>query len=76
LTIRGTGFRAREAVRIDLIAVENGRRRAVASPTGSFTARFDGVSLTRCDVVRAVAVGSRGSRAGLKYWPSPAWMPA
>ena len=76
LTIRGSGFRAREAVRVDLSGVATGRRRAVASPTGSFSVRFDGVAATRCDVIRAIAVGSRGSRAGLKYLPSPACMPA
>jgi hypothetical protein len=34
------------------------------------------VTATRCDVVRVVAVGSRGSRAVLKYLPSPACLPA
>jgi hypothetical protein len=76
LTIRGAGFRSREAVRVDLFGTSSARRRTVASATGSFTVRFDGVAATRCDLVRAIAVGARGSRAGLKYLPSPACMPA
>jgi len=76
LTVRGAGFGAREKVRVDLTGVASVRRRTVASPTGTFTVRFDAVTATRCDLIRAVAVGARGSRAGLKYLPSPACMPA
>jgi hypothetical protein len=76
LTARGAGFRARETVRVDLLGEATARRRARASATGSFVVRFDGVSATRCDVIRAIAVGSSGTRAGLKYLPSPACMPA
>ena len=76
LTIRGNGFHARESVRVDLAGVATARRRVVASATGSLSARFESVAATRCDLIRAVAVGSRGSRAELKYLPSPACMPA
>jgi hypothetical protein len=75
-TVRGTGFGARERVRLDLLAPETARRRAIAGATGSFVVRFEGVPATRCDLIRVVAVGSRGSRAGLKYLPAPACMPA
>lgn len=76
LTLRGTGFVPRERVRIEVSGTAAARRRTLALASGSFTVRFDGVALTRCDFVRVVAVGSRGSRAVLKHLPSPACIPA
>jgi hypothetical protein len=76
LAVRGAGFAPRERVRVDLSGAVTARRRIVAGPTGAFAVRFDGVVLTRCDLVRVVATGSRGSRATLKLLPSPACLPA
>jgi hypothetical protein len=72
VTVRGAGFVARERVRVDLTGQVSRRRRPVASRLGSFTVRFDGVTATRCDLIRVVAVGGNGSRAGLKLLPAPA----
>ena len=76
VVIRGAGFASREAVRVDLSGAFLARRRTVATATGSLSVRFADVHATRCDVIRVVAVGSRGTRAGLKSLPSPMCMPA
>ena len=75
LTVRGAGFAPREVVRVEVSWAATGRRRVVAGATGAFAARFEGIRTTHCEAVRVVAVGSRGSRAVLKYLPSPACLP-
>lgn len=71
LTIRGTGFHARESVRVSA-ARRNWRLRA--TPAGAFVLTLGGGD--RCNQVRVLAVGSGGSRAILKTLPSPMCAPA
>jgi hypothetical protein len=75
LTLRGENFKARERVRVSLSAPLSERRVVRATATGSFRATFLEVSVTRCDSVRAVAVGGAGSQATLKLLPAPACSP-
>jgi hypothetical protein len=72
LTVRGQGFAARERVRIEVYGVARATRRLTATRFGTFRTRFDGVTATRCDMVRLVAVGGAGSRASTKMLPAPA----
>jgi hypothetical protein len=69
VTIRGSGFRPGERIRVTL------PRQAVrivrAGSGGGFVVHF-GLGTHRCDLVRAVAVGGAGTRAALKLLPSPA----
>jgi hypothetical protein len=49
------------------------RRRPVrASRAGRFVVIFAGATVGRCDLVRVIATGGRGSRATLKILPPPA----
>jgi hypothetical protein len=72
LTLKGQQFARRERVRVDVYGPARLTRRVVATRAGRFTLRFDGVTATRCDLVRAIAVGGQGSRAGVKILPAPA----
>jgi hypothetical protein len=75
LTVHGQRFHARELVRVQVQAPSAATRRVRANQSGSFTASF-GTGVSRCDVIRVVAIGGEGSRAVLKYLPAPACMPA
>ena len=75
LTLRGEGFRTRERVRVTLSAPVAERKLVRATALGTFRTTFPQVSSTRCDMVRAVAVGGQGSRATLKLLPAPACAP-
>lgn len=75
LALRGEGFRPRERVWVTLLAPVTERKLTRATATGSFRVTFLDVSTTRCDLVRAVAVGGAGRRGMLKLLPSPACMP-
>jgi hypothetical protein len=66
LTLRGTHFRARERVRVAIAATVPATRVVRAGRDGSFTVRFDAVSVGRCGEASAQAVGARGERASLK----------
>jgi hypothetical protein len=66
LTVRGTHFRARELVRVTVVADGVTRRSVRSSRDGSFTVRFAALSVGRCGEVSAQAVGARGERASLK----------
>ena len=72
LAFRGQEFAAREKVRVELWGVARAIRYVIATRTGSFTVRFADVTTTRCDMVRVVALGSRGNRAVFKFLPAPA----
>ena len=68
LVVGGAGFRASERVRL---TGTHGRRaiaaRATAGRGGRFTIRLRDLALTRCGPsLMLLAVGSSGSRAGLK----------
>jgi len=69
LTLRGTQFRPRENIRLRVeIEGERYTRRTVAGRTGSFTQQFNSVAVDRCNQLIAVAIGSRGSQATVKYF--------
>ena len=72
LTVRGLRFRAGERVRLSVSGVAAVTRWTRATRAGTLAVRFDGVTATRCDLIRVVAIGGNGSRAGLKLLPSPA----
>jgi hypothetical protein len=76
LAVQGQSFASGERVRVRVEASLTAARRVRASRAGAFTARFEDIVVTRCDTVRIVAVGSRGSRAVLKYLPAPACLPS
>ena len=71
LALRGTGFEARENVRLTLLAgIKRNVRRATASPTGSFKVAI-APSADRCSLLIAHAVGTRGSRASVRFGGPP-----
>ena len=73
LTVRGEHFQADERVR--LRATLHRATAATARSNGSFVATF-GKTTTRCDRVRVIAIGSKGSHAVLKLLPPPACIAA
>ena len=77
MIVKGTGFRAKERVKIVVkvtTPAETWRRAAVATRTGSFRAVIGLVQPGRCGY-NIRATGSRGSVATLKLPPLPACMP-
>ena len=72
LTVRGLRFHAGERVRVTVSGTGTVSRWTRATRSGTFAVRFDGVTVTRCELIRVVAVGGSGSRAGLKTLPAPA----
>jgi hypothetical protein len=69
LTIRGTQFRSREGVHVKGSAGDDRfARRTTASRIGAFTLQFPTVTVDRCSTLIAVAIGSRGSQATIKYF--------
>jgi hypothetical protein len=67
--VRGAGFRAKERVRV--VAQVNGRhvKTVLATATGTFAARFVGVSQSSCAGYLVRATGNKGSRAYLRHVP-------
>jgi ABC-type sugar transport system substrate-binding protein len=65
--VRGSGFRAREAVRVTITPTgKRGiTRRVRASGRGTFTLAFAGID--SCGGVHGVAAGARGSRASFQF---------
>jgi archaellin len=61
LTVKGSGFRPGERVRLVVKGSQGAALTAKASPDGSFVAAFRG--LNGCDSVTVSAAGSKGSRA-------------
>ena len=61
LTVKGSGFRPGERVRLVVKGSEGAALTAKAGPDGSFVAAFRG--LNGCDSVTVTAAGSKGSRA-------------
>jgi hypothetical protein len=66
LTLRGTGFAPGERVRVTVAAARTRTKRLVAGRSGTFVARFAGITVHRCDGLFAQASGSEGSLARLK----------
>jgi hypothetical protein len=61
LTVKGTGFRPGERVRLVVKGSQGAALTAKAGPDGSFVAAVRG--LNGCDSVTVTAAGSKGSRA-------------
>jgi hypothetical protein len=76
LTLRGAGFKAGERVSVTATASREAVRRVRALASGGFVVTFTGLTAGRCTLVRAVAVGNRGSRTVLKILPPPACLPS
>jgi hypothetical protein len=75
LQVRGTGFQARERVRVVAnLARLSVVKRVQASPRGSFAVAFS-LTPSHCSGLRVMAVGNAGTRATLKRPPLPACMP-
>jgi hypothetical protein len=78
VSIRGVGFKPAEWVRVRVrggLAQPGVLRVVRAGPGGTFLAVFPSGGASRCDRVRIVALGGRGSTATLKALPSPACLP-
>jgi hypothetical protein len=70
VVVSGTGFRARETVRVVVRADESyAAKRATASATGELTMRFARVTLDRCGELVVTAKGDKGSRARVHRVP-------
>ena len=77
LTVRGTGFVAREAVRVRLLMPRSEMvRRVRASRRGRFLARFAGAAPDRCAGYSIVASGGAGSFVTLRWPARPGCPPA
>ncbi len=66
LVIRGSGFYARENVRVTVATTSSRVKVVRTSPTGTFTANFGATYVDPCSAFVVRAVGSRGDRALLK----------
>jgi hypothetical protein len=75
VVVAGTGFQRRERVRVTMTLDTTTERVVRTNRAGRFVVTFVGVTATRCDLVRVVARGGRGSRATLKILPPPACLP-
>jgi hypothetical protein len=69
LTLRGAGFVGAERVVVSVRSDRRQSKRVRANNRGGFIVSFPRISYDRCDPLFALAVGSRGSRAGLKIPP-------
>ena len=61
LTVKGTGFRPQEKVRVAAKGTQSTSTAVIADPSGTFVVRLHG--LKSCDSVTVVATGSSGSHA-------------
>jgi hypothetical protein len=71
LTVHGTGFGARERVRVTFHGRSVAVRRTAAGAGGGFTVSYGDVLVSRCDGFRVVATGARGNSAVLRRPPLP-----
>ena len=76
VTIAGSGFVSGERVLVRVASRGTWTRRATAGGSGTFRVVVQSATVDRCELLRAVATGSRGSRATLKLLPQPACNPA
>jgi hypothetical protein len=75
LQVRGTGFHARERVRVVAVVARTSVTKWVrASSHGSFAMALK-LEAGHCSGLRVIAVGNAGSRATLMRPPLPACMP-
>jgi hypothetical protein len=66
LTLRGAHFVPAERVAVSVRSDQRQTKRVTANDRGVFVVSFPRVTYDRCQGLSARAVGSRGSRAGLK----------
>lgn len=69
VTLRGTGFKAGEHVRLVVRLPGMATKRVTAGSAGGFTVQFAGTAAARCTGFSVTAVGDRGSRASLTHPP-------
>jgi hypothetical protein len=69
VTLRGTGFKAGEHVRVVTRFPGMATKGVTAGSAGSFTVRFTGSAGTRCTGFSVTATGDRGSRASFTRLP-------
>jgi hypothetical protein len=70
LTLRGSGFRAQEAVRITMRNGDHEWRKATrAGPAGTFVVRWYGVRLDYC--TSPLTISAQGARTGIVYAKIP-----
>jgi hypothetical protein len=69
LVVRGTGFYARESVRVTVTAGASRAKTVRTSSTGRFAADFGTAFVDPCDAILIRAAGRRGDRALLKIPP-------
>jgi hypothetical protein len=69
LTLHGAGFVRAERVVVSVTSDRRQSKRVTANVRGGFVVSFPAILYDRCDPLFALAVGARGSRAGLKVPP-------
>jgi hypothetical protein len=69
LTLSGTGFKAREHVRLIARAPDLVTRRVTTGSGGGFTMRFNPAAATICTGITIIATGDHGSKATLTRLP-------
>lgn len=69
VTLRGTGFKAGEHVRVVTRLPGMATKSVTVGSFGSFTVRFTGSAGTRCTGFSVTATGDRGSRASFTRLP-------
>jgi len=76
VTVQGARFRARERVTVTYTGSVRRTRVVVTSQSGSFSARFAGVTDDPCTGFSLSALGASGDRATARHKPLPACPPA
>jgi hypothetical protein len=66
-TVRGTGFKSGEHVRITLTGGARGSSRGVATRTGAVSVSLPKAAVTTCTAYAVRAVGAEGTKATLKH---------
>jgi len=69
MTLRGTGFRSGEHVKVTVVAGKRAVHWVWAGSSGGFLARFQGMDANACRGSSAIAVGDHGSYAAFKRVP-------
>ena len=69
VTLRATGFKPDEHVRITILTDNRLVRRTTAGPSGAFTMRLPVVDMNACTGFSITATGDRGTRATYKRAP-------
>jgi hypothetical protein len=69
MTLRGSGFRQGEHVKVTVVAGKRAVHWVWAGSAGGFLVRFQGMDANACRGSSAIAVGDRGSYAAFKRVP-------